>query len=282
MKPKNEHRKSPIHIGCQGWNYDDWTTRAGGEPIFYSRGTRSAAMLKFYAEIYATIEVDSTFYAIPPASSVESWYNKTPANFTFSLKMPQEITHEHALRASSFAVVDEFCERIRGLKEKLGVVLVQLAPQFEASKENALALRKFLEHLPRDIRFAVEFRARQWMIEWTLEELEKNAVALCLTEGKWIPRETTLDAIERLKTDFAYVRFMGERDLTAFDKIYRPMDANLAMWAGEIEKIKARETFVYFSNFYEGHAPASVNKLKKLLGQEIIEAGDLENQGSLF
>jgi uncharacterized protein YecE (DUF72 family) len=54
------------------------------------------------------------------------------------------------------------------------------------------------------------------------------------------------------------------------------------MWKDEIEKIKAKEIFVYFSNFYEGHSPASVNKLKKLLGQEIIEASNLENQASLF
>ena len=282
MKSKIQNPKSKISTGCQGWNYDDWTTKAGGDTVFYPRGTRSTEMLAVYSQIFDTIEVDSTFYAIPPASSIESWYKKTPDNFTFSLKMPQEITHEHALRASSFEITDEFCERIKDLKEKLGVVLIQLAPQFEASKENAQNLRKFLERLPREIRFAVEFRERQWMIDWTFQELEKNSVALCLTEGNWIPRELMFGAIEKLKTDFSYVRFMGERDLTAFDKIYRHMDANLQIWKEEIEKIQAKEIFVYFSNFYEGHAPASVNKLKKLLGQKIIEASDLENQGSLF
>ena len=282
MKSEIPNPKSQIHVGCQGWNYDDWTTRAGGETIFYPRGTKSNEMLAFYSQIFDTIEVDSTFYAIPPASSVEGWYKKTPENFTFSLKMPQEITHEHELRPTSFEILDEFCERIKDLKEKLGVVLVQLAPQFEASKENAQNLRKFLERLPREIRFAVEFRERGWLVDWTFQELEKTSVALALIEGNWIPREMTFSAIEKLKTDFAYVRFMGERDLTAFDKIYRPQDANLEMWKEEIEKIRAREIFVYFSNFYEGHAPASVNKLKKLLGQEITEASDLENQASLF
>ena len=282
MKSKIQNLKSKIHTGCQGWNYDDWTTRAGGETIFYPRGTKSNEMLAFYSQIFDTIEVDSTFYAIPAASSIENWYKKTPAGFTFSLKMPQEITHEYALRASSFEILDEFCERVKDLKEKLGVVLVQLAPQFEASKENAQNLRKFLERLPREIRFAVEFRERGWLVDWTFQELEKNSVALCLVEGNWIPRALVFGAIEKLKTDFAYIRFMGERDLTAFDCIYRPQDANLEMWAGEIEKIQAQEIFVYFSNFYEGHAPASVNKLKKLLGQEIIEASDLEDQASLF
>ena len=86
-------------------------------------------------------------------------------------------------------------------------------------------------------------------------------------------------AIERLENDFAYVRFMGERDLLHFDKIYRNEDTLLQIWKEEIEKIKAKNIFVYFSNFFEGHAPASVNKLKKLFGQKITEASDLENQG---
>ena len=158
MKSKIQNPKSKIEIGCQGWNYEDWTTKAGGEFIFYPRGTRSGEMLALYAEIFDTIEVDSTFYATPPASTFENWYKKTPEHFTFSLKLPQEITHTHFLGESSFPVLDEFCEKAKELKEKLAVVLVQMPPQFEGSKENAQNLRKFLEHLPDEIRFAVEFQ----------------------------------------------------------------------------------------------------------------------------
>lgn len=274
--------KSQIEIGCQGWNYEDWTTKADGETIFYPRGTKSNEMLALYAEIFDSIEVDSTFYAIPSASSIESWYKKTPENFTFSLKLPQEISHNYALHEDSFAVLDEFCERISGLKEKLAVVLIQLAPQFEANKANAQNLRKFLARLPKEIRFAVEFRERGWMIDWTYEELEKNSVALALVEGSWIPRELTFEAMGKLENNFAYVRYMGERDLTAFDKIYRAQDTNLQMWADEIKNLKAIEKYIYFSNFYEGHAPASANKLKKLLGQKTNDASSLETQKSLF
>jgi uncharacterized protein YecE (DUF72 family) len=279
-KSKIQNPKSKI--GCQGWNYDDWITKAGGESVFYPRGTRSDAMLELYAKIFDTIEVDSTFYAIPPGSVIENWYRKTPENFTFSLKLPQEITHNLALRKQSFEILDKFCERVLLLKEKLAVGLIQLPPQFEASKENAQTLREFLAQMPKEIRFAVEFRDRQWLIDWTFEELSNSKVALCLVEGSWIPRDLMFQAIEKLENDFAYIRFMGERDLLKFDKIYRPQDANLQMWKEEIEKIKAKDIFAYFSNFYEGHAPASVNKLKELLGQKTIDAGSLENQGSLF
>lgn len=271
-----------IAVGCQGWNYDDWITKAGGETVFYPRGTAAGEMLGLYAEIFSTIEVDSTFYAIPFASTIENWYRKTPADFTFALKMPQEITHTFALSRKSFPVADEFCARVAELKEKLGPVLVQLPPQFEASKENAQHLRDFLARLPRDIRFAVEFRHRDWLVDWTFEELAKNRAALCLVEGSWIPRERMFAAIRRRTADFSYIRFMGERDLLKFDKIYRPADTNLRIWKEEIERIEAPDIFVYFSNFYEGHAPATANKLKELLGQKINEAAALDNQGSLF
>ncbi|HEX8636618.1 MAG TPA: DUF72 domain-containing protein, partial [Pyrinomonadaceae bacterium] len=274
---KIQNPKFKISIGCQGWNYADWTTKAGDETVFYPRGTKPNEMLGLYAEVFDTIEVDSTFYAIPTSATIENWYRKTPGNFTFSLKMPQEITHEHLLRDTSFPIVTEFCERIRLLKEKLGVALVQMPPHFEASKENALALKNFLAWLPQDIRFSIEFRHRDWLVDWTFDELAKNNVALCLTEGGWIPREMMFEAIEKLKNDFAYIRFMGERDLVRFDAVQREGDINLQIWAGEIEKVKASEVFAYFSNFYEGHAPASVDKLKKLFGQKIVDVKNLEN-----
>jgi len=281
-KSKIQNLKSKIEIGCQGWNYDDWTTKADGVTVFYPRGTRSNEMLETYAKIFDTIEVDSTFYAIPASSAVENWYKKTPENFTFSLKMPQEITHEYGLREPSFSIMEEFCERVSLLKEKLGVILIQLPPNFEASKENAQAVREFLAELPKKIRFAIEFRNREWLIDWTFEELKKNSVALCLVEGNWIPREIMFEAMQKPTADFSYIRFMGERDLTSFDKVSRHQDANMQMWKTEIQKIKAKDIYIYFSNFYEGHAPASVSKLKELFGQKTIEASSLETQNSLF
>jgi len=281
-KTVNQSFKSKIHVGCQGWNYDDWTTKADGGTVFYPRGTKSVQMLENYSEVFDTVEVDSTFYAVPASAAVENWYRKTPEDFTFSLKLPREVTHEHLLQSTAFHVLDEFCERILLLKEKLAVVLVQLPPQFEAGKENAQSLRDFLARLPKEIRFAVEFRNREWLIDWTFEELEKNETALCLVEGSWIPRETMYEAMEKLTADFAYIRFMGERDLTSFDKVLRSQETNLQMWKTEIERLKTKNTFVYFSNFYEGHAPASVNKLKKLFAQKTIEASSLEKQKSLF
>ncbi len=272
-------------VGCQGWNYDDWVTPpAGSEAIFYPRGTRAADMLEAYARIFDTVEVDSTFYAIPSISTVDGWNRRTPRRFSFSLKLPQEITHRHALGSGGRTALAEFCDRIQMLDEKLGVVLIQLPPQFDPAPENVRALRRFLPQLPRDIRFSIEFRYPEWLDESVVELLARYHVALALVEGQWIARPRVWQFAEKAAADFAYVRWMGERDLTRFDVVQRPQDANLQAWSDLILGLTKRVTkaYAYFSNFYEGHAPASANKLKRLLGQPVIDATNLEDQPSLF
>ena len=61
-----------VLIGTQGWNYAGWVGP------FYPEGTRSADMLTRYAEAFPTVEVDSTFYACPPAKSVRGWAERSP------------------------------------------------------------------------------------------------------------------------------------------------------------------------------------------------------------
>lgn len=271
-----------IRIGCQGWNYDDWVSKALGDKVFYPHGTKAGDMLSVYSKAFSTVEIDSTFYAIPSASAVEGWYKRTPDDFTFALKLPREITHERLLHEETSPILLAFCERVSELKEKLASVLVQLPPNFDATKENAVRLRRFLSSLPRDIKFSVEFRSRDWMVDWTYDELMKHGASLCLVEGSWIPRETMFAAIDRMETDSTYVRFMGERDITEFNRIHREMDSVLAVWNSELKRIRSGAVDVYFSNFFEGLATVSSNKLKTLLGQRVVNPEELENQKSLF
>ena len=211
-----------------------------------------------------------------------------PDGFAFALKLPQKITHEESLRGRAAAdALAEFCRGARRLKEKLAGVLVQLPPQFEATRDNLRALSDFLPLLPSDIRFAVEFRDPFWFEEELLVPLSlQRNVSLALVEGPWVTRERVWRAVAPLleTTDHVYVRWMGARDLTGFDEVVRPRDLNLDKWAAAIERLRARvpAVFAYFSNFYEGHAPASANKLKRLLGEPIVSPDDLEDQPSLF
>jgi uncharacterized protein YecE (DUF72 family) len=287
MTDSRKNSETRVRVGCQGWNYDDWVTGAA-RTVFYPRGTRTGNMLEAYARAFDTVEVDSTFYATPADSTFDSWKTKTPEGFTFALKLPREITHEHALRGErALEVLEEFCRGARRLGERLAAVLIQLPPQFEATPENQRALAEFLPVLPADLRFAIELRDPFWFEEDLLAPLARfpNA-ALALVEGPWTTRERIWRAAAPLldSTDFAYIRWMGERDLTRFDTPARPRDANLQKWAAAIERLSERvhTVYAYFSNFYEGHAPASANKLKLLLGQVIVNPEDLENQPSLF
>ncbi len=291
MEVSGEHTNAPprgaarIEVGCQGWNYDDWVTPAGRpKAVFYPRGTRAERMLDAYARAFETVEVDSTFYAVPSASTVEGWRRRTPEGFTFSLKLPREITHEFYLRPESYERLAQFCEHARLLHDKLAAILVQLPPQFDATPENVRALADFLPRLPDDLRFSVEFRHGSWLRDDVIELLNRHRVALALVEGQWIARRDTWRLAEHPTADFVYIRWMGARNLTRFDLVQRPQDENLLEWSKMISRLAERVSHVYsyFSNFYEGHAPASANKLKRLLGHFTVEAADLEDQPSLF
>src|SRR3712207_8983055 len=65
-----------------------------------------------YARAFDTVEVDSTFYAIPTDSAVDGWRRRAPEGFTFALKLPREITHEHALQGSRAERADRKSTRL--------------------------------------------------------------------------------------------------------------------------------------------------------------------------
>jgi uncharacterized protein YecE (DUF72 family) len=264
-----------IRIGTQGWNYEGWLG------AFYPPRTSAKEMLSLYARIFDTVEIDSTFYAIPPENSVRGWYEKTPENFLFSVKLPSEITHKNRLRDSQDHLLD-FTQRMLLLKEKLGSILIQLPPDFPPSEHKAL--RDFLNILPDGFKFAVEFRDPNWINESIIAELEENNVALALTDGKWIRREKSLSMIEQMQAPFSYVRWMGPRELTDFSRIQIDRTKEFSQWkeAFQLLSQKSAIIFGYFNNHYQGHSPGSSNLLKKLLGLKTIDPDSLIIQPSLF
>lgn len=267
---------STVRIGAQGWNYNAWTGP------FYPPGTRPADFLTVYARAFDTVEVDSTFYAIPPEKTVRGWGERTPGDFVFALKLPREITHERRLRDSE-EVAGTFFARARTLGPKLGPILIQLAPDFGPGELPALAA--FLPTLPRDLRVAIEFRHRGWIHEGVLALLAEHRVALVLSDARWIPRRTMLSLAEKPTSDFAYIRWMGpNRDLVDYSRIQRDRTSELERWAAAILGLSRDMAAVYgyVSNYYAGHSPASARQLQRLLGQEPVEPGELGEQISLF
>jgi uncharacterized protein YecE (DUF72 family) len=235
-----------------------------------------------YARAFDTVEVDSTFYAVPPVSTVRGWRDRTPENFVFALKLPQEITHERRLRDAS-DVADLFYDRARELGPKLGPVLIQLGPDFGPVELPALA--KLLPTLPRDIRFSVEFRHRGWITDGVLALLAEHGVAVTLTDARWIPRRQMLALASRVATDFVYLRLMGaNRDIVDYSRVQIDRTAELEQWAGVLWPLARKKIGVYgyASNLFAGHAPQTVRELQRLLGQAPVDPESLGEQMSFF
>jgi uncharacterized protein YecE (DUF72 family) len=265
-----------IRIGTQGWNYDAWVGP------FYPVGTRPANFLAIYSRAFDTVEVDSTFYATPPAKTVRAWAERTPPGFTFALKLPQEITHERRLRDVGDAAA-LFYDRARELEDKLGPVLIQLGPDFGPIELPALA--QFLPTLPRDIRFAVEFRQRGWIHDGVLALLAEHGVALTLTDARWIPRKQMMQLAAQPTTDFVYVRWMGpDRAIVDYSRIQVDRMRELELWAGVLWPLatKGRSVYGFVNNHFAGHSPESARQLQLLLRQTPVDPASLGEQLTLF
>ncbi len=247
-------------FGCQGWNYDAWVGP------FYPSGTRAAAYLATYAKAFDTVEVDSTFYAIPASTVVRGWAARVPEHFVFALKLPQQITHECRLIACE-DLVALFADRARELGAKLGPILIQMGPDFSPAEFPSLA--SFLPQLPRDLRFAIEFRDRNWVRDDVLALLAEHGVALALTDARWIPRRTVLKLALQPTADFHYLRWMGpDRTITDYSQVQTDRGRELAAWtevlplaAGKVATIHG-----YVNNHFEGHSPHTVRELHRALG----------------
>ncbi|MFI5232605.1 MAG: DUF72 domain-containing protein [Gemmatimonadales bacterium] len=265
-----------LRFGTCGWNYDAWVGP------FYPAGTRAVDFLSLYARAFDTVEVDSTFYAIPAVKTVRSWASRVGDGFRFALKLPQEITHELRLRSAE-EPARRFFDVARELGNKLGPILIQLGPDFGLSELPALAA--FLPTLPPDLRFAIEFRQKGWINDGVIALLAEHHVSLALVEGKWIPRRTMLALAERLTADFAYIRLMGpNRDLVDYSRVQVDRRSELETWTEVMASLARRVTFTYtyVNNHFSGHSPATVRMLQEMNGLPVVEPAKLGEQLTLF
>ena len=243
-----------LFVGTSGWSYKDW------QGVFYPPGAPAADYLAHYGRVFRTVEIDATFYALPRARVVENWALRSPPGFVFSAKFPREITHE-AGGLERDELARAFIERMSLLGDKRGPLLLQFPPRFEPERLPVLA--RFLEALPESARYAVEFRHPGWHSEETLALLAERRVA-------WVAGVGPLNPPERpLTTDFAYLRWIGDRSLNVFDRVRVERGEEIRRWAEWIETLRGRlqEIYGYFNNHYAGHGPASARELLAALGE---------------
>jgi uncharacterized protein YecE (DUF72 family) len=261
-------------IGTQGWNYDAWADR------FYPRGTKSIDRLELYARVFDTVEVDSTFYAMPPPGRFRSWYERTPDGFTFTAKLPRDITHDARLVGVD-ALVHEFCDRASELEEKLGPLLVQLPPDMSPAERPAV--EAFVRALPRELEFAIELRDTRWFDERTYDLLRSYDVTMAVSVGPWQDTAQALDVAAAAPGAFQYLRWLGSpRHQEMTTSLVAERDEDLAAWAARILGSEHPRVYAYFNNDYQGHSPESARRLQSLLGLEPADPGELREQGELF
>jgi len=246
-------------------------TASGWEGSFYPKGMKSTNYLSYYAKQFRTVEIESTFYGTPSAKTVESWYEKTPADFVFAAKVPQVVTHDKVLVDcdSEFA---EFIDTMRILKEKLGPMVLQF-PKFNKwvlkSSDKFLArLDSFLKRVSDPaLRFAVEIRNEDWLNPRLIEALLTHNVALALAGTSSMPRPWELkEKFDLVTADFAYVRWLGDRkgiekQTTTWDKTVVDRTSDLKNWVDVCKSLvsntKVLKIFAFSNNHYAGHGPAT-------------------------
>jgi uncharacterized protein YecE (DUF72 family) len=247
-------------------------TASGWEGSFYPKGMKASQYLTHYGRTFRTVEIDSSFYGTPAVSSVTGWYEKTPSDFIFALKVPQVISHDKVLEDCDAQFL-EFVDRISLLKEKLGPVLLQFPlfnqHEFKARADFLKLLVPFFRKLPETLsgRLAVEIRNKDWLDERFLDGLRQHNIALALTDTSWVPRPWELKSLDLITADFAYVRWLGHRKeietvTTVWDKTVVDRTEDLRNWVHFIRQMisarKLRHVFLFANNHYAGHGPATI------------------------
>jgi len=236
-----------LYIGTSGYYYNHWSGR------FYPEELKKDERLKFYASKFRTVELNTTFYHLPKATTITGWLKKTPKTFIYSVKMHRSVTHQKKLLNAQNELF-RFLHIIKPLKteKRLGVLLHQTPPSLQSDKER---LEEYLKILPQDYRHCLEFRHESWFNEEAFELLQKYKVASCIISMEGFEPQI------RATAPFVYFRFHGPAGSLSYS------DDELNFWAEKIFSFysEGKDVFVYFNNDYEGYAVFNALSLIEIL-----------------
>jgi uncharacterized protein YecE (DUF72 family) len=224
--------------GTSGYSYKEWLGH------FYPEKLPATEMLRYYAERFATVEINNTFYRMPAESMLAQWSQQVPDHFTFTLKAPRRITHDNRLRDAESNVA-EFLRRADALGDKLGVLLFQLPPYL---KKDLPRLQGFLALMPPDKRAAFEFRNASWQDDEVYASLRSHGAILCVTDND------QGDTPFVVTSDCGYVRLRR----TSYN------DDELRTWAERIAAQPVAKTYVYFMHEDEALGTRFAKRLNEL------------------
>jgi uncharacterized protein YecE (DUF72 family) len=177
--PQANDTRAAVWLGCSGWAYPSWM------PGFYPPKTPPKKMLGYYATQLNSVEVNYTFRHLPSATTIDGWLAQTGADFRFSFKAPQRITHIKRLKDASDALSAFYSALLPVIRAgRMGVILFQLPPNLKADRER---LAGFLqEAAPQGagtLRVAFEFRHASWFASEVFDLMRQHEAALCVAES---------------------------------------------------------------------------------------------------
>ncbi len=241
--------KRDIFIGTSGWMYKHWNQ------TFYSNIGKSD-QLAFYAKEFITVEINYTFYRIPEPKAYINWYNRTPKDFKFSIKLNRFVTHLKRLiiDEETKAALSSFLNDAQGLREKLAVILIQLQPkQFIDYSRLSTFLEEYTNIVDK-LQFkpltTIEFRNTTWLTNEVYELLENYKIALVFPSTPDLRRLI-------FTSDFAFIRMHGG---------YSFSEEELSRLKEEIDHYPSgiRKVFVYFNNDINTYAVINAKFLKSI------------------
>jgi len=232
-----------LHVGTSGYSYKEWKGN------FYPEDLPAKEMLSYYSRRLPAVEINNTFYRLPQPSVIENWKVQVPAQFRFSIKATQRITHIKRLNN----VADEtkyLLVTAALLEERLGVVLFQLPPNM---KKDAGRLKAFLELLPAETRAAFEFRHETWFDDETLGLLREKDCSLVVSDTDEKPLTEIIST-----ASWGYLRLRR----TAYE------ESDLAEWLKRVKDQKWKYAFVFFKHEDEGVGPKLAAQFIEMSNQD--------------
>ncbi|MGC2402558.1 MAG: DUF72 domain-containing protein [Acidobacteriaceae bacterium] len=176
--PQSSPLAGDIWMGCSGWAYPTW------KPEFYPPKTSPKRMLEHYATRLNSVEVNYTFRHLPSAATIEGWLSQIAADFRFSFKAPQRITHIKRLKECSEALSVFYSALLPVIRaDRMGVILFQLPPNLKADRDRLAAFLKEAAPESGSLRVAFEFRHASWFTDEIFELLRQHEAALCVAES---------------------------------------------------------------------------------------------------
>lgn len=226
---------------------------------YYPEEFQDKSRLCYYASLTDSIEINSSFYKIPQASTIKKWSADVPDEFKFTFKLFKEITHLQSLAFNPKLVAD-FFNVIQHAGDKKGCLLVQFPPsiRIEQFRQLELLISCIRENDP-DLKWkiALEFRHSSLYVEEVYELLDAYEMGMVIHD-----KSPAGSPVRESITDFIYLRFHGPggnyRGSYSDDVLYE-YASYVSEWLSDGKKV-----FVYFNNTM-GEAHANLNTLKQIV-----------------